>query len=327
MEKPAFTYVNLIIVLLLFTPFSGEVAASGLGLSLDGVNDRAQAVSTIFPNSSALHSFTIEGWMHPRNAGRFIVTDDAYDFVLYSQPGAANGGVGLRFTLWNGDNGSQSVTEFRDVRLNEWNHVAAMFDAVTLEMVIAINGVLSSSPSTFSGSSFYVDAAQQFVLGAFNSTSGGFLNGFLDEVRVSDILRYTSNFTPPNSLTVDANTRALFHFNEVAGSTTFVDASGNGNTLTGINGAVTATINRMEPLPGDFNGDGTVDAGDYVIWRSNDGTQAEYETWRANFGRTVGGSAAAHVDQPQRPGVPEPATVLLITTITILAAFHHRLDT
>ncbi len=52
-------------------------------------------------------------------------------------------------------------------------------------------------------------------------------------------------------------------------------------------------------LPGDFNGDGTVDSADYTVWRDNLGTnvslpneattfgqvtEEDYETWRASFG-------------------------------------------
>jgi T5SS/PEP-CTERM-associated repeat protein len=42
-------------------------------------------------------------------------------------------------------------------------------------------------------------------------------------------------------------------------------------------------------LAGDYNGNGTVDAADYVVWRKNDGTQAGYDTWRANFGASAAG--------------------------------------
>jgi hypothetical protein len=43
-------------------------------------------------------------------------------------------------------------------------------------------------------------------------------------------------------------------------------------------------------LEGDYNGDGGVDAADYVWWRKNDGgNPAGYNTWRANFGATGGG--------------------------------------
>ena len=62
------------------------------------------------------------------------------------------------------------------------------------------------------------------------------------------------------------------------------------------------------PLPGDYNGNGIVDAADYVIWRDTlnqsvangtgadgDGNgliqQADYAVWRANFGNTAAGAA------------------------------------
>jgi hypothetical protein len=74
-------------------------------------------------------------------------------------------------------------------------------------------------------------------------------------------------------------------------------------------------------LPGDFNGDGTVDAADYVVWRKNGGTPEEYATWRANFGQTAGGGA--DVEPGANAGVPEPATLLLVLSNT-LAVFRLR---
>jgi T5SS/PEP-CTERM-associated repeat protein len=62
-------------------------------------------------------------------------------------------------------------------------------------------------------------------------------------------------------------------------------------------------------IPGDFNLDNTVDASDYVVWRKTDSTQAGYNTWRANFGRTIsGGSGVLSADG----AVPEPATRLIL---------------
>jgi len=46
---------------------------------------------------------------------------------------------------------------------------------------------------------------------------------------------------------------------------------------------------------GDFNGDGSVNAADYVAWRKMNGTLAQYNAWRANFGRTLGTGAAATI--------------------------------
>jgi probable HAF family extracellular repeat protein len=65
------------------------------------------------------------------------------------------------------------------------------------------------------------------------------------------------------------------------------------------------------PLPGDFNGNGTVDAADYVVWRKGLGTkytQSDYDVWRANFGRTAGSGSGATATA----AVPEPTTLVLL---------------
>ena len=64
-----------------------------------------------------------------------------------------------------------------------------------------------------------------------------------------------------------------------------------------------------DALAGDLNGDGVVDAADYVVWRKNDGSQAGYDLWCANFGRTAGGGAGA--SGGISTSVPEPASILL----------------
>jgi hypothetical protein len=76
---------------------------------------------------------------------------------------------------------------------------------------------------------------------------------------------------------------------------------------------ITANLLEIPPgLEGDYNGDGTVDAADYVVWRKNDiNGQQGYDTWRSNFGRTLApgnGSALG--------AVPETSSAMLL----ILAA-------
>jgi hypothetical protein len=66
-------------------------------------------------------------------------------------------------------------------------------------------------------------------------------------------------------------------------------------------------------LPGDYNDDGAVNAADYVVWRKTDGSQAGFQMWRANFGKTLG-SGASTLPSPAvttHPAVPEPAGALL----------------
>ncbi|MEX2170217.1 MAG: hypothetical protein WD851_12970 [Pirellulales bacterium] len=62
-------------------------------------------------------------------------------------------------------------------------------------------------------------------------------------------------------------------------------------------------------LPGDYNGNGIVDAADYTVWRDGLGgefTPADYGVWKQNFGAT-GATGSASAD-----AVPEPATLPLI---------------
>ncbi len=63
--------------------------------------------------------------------------------------------------------------------------------------------------------------------------------------------------------------------------------------------------------PGDYNGNGTVDAADYVVWRKNPagfgGDPTGYNTWRANFGAGSGSGASVGSST-----VPEPASTLLL---------------
>jgi fibronectin-binding autotransporter adhesin len=61
-------------------------------------------------------------------------------------------------------------------------------------------------------------------------------------------------------------------------------------------------------LPGDYNNNGSVDAGDYVLWRKTDGTPAGYNLWRAHFGQTAGSGAGDSANA----AVPEPATLVLL---------------
>jgi T5SS/PEP-CTERM-associated repeat protein len=84
---------------------------------------------------------------------------------------------------------------------------------------------------------------------------------------------------------------------------------------------------RGAPLPGDYNGNGIVDAADYTTWRDTLGSttdltangddagasqgrvdQADYIYWKSRFGSTSGAAAA----------VPEPSAAALVALLTFL---------
>ena len=79
-------------------------------------------------------------------------------------------------------------------------------------------------------------------------------------------------------------------------------------------------LTALEPIRGDFNADGAVDAADYVLWRKGLGSiyaQSDFEVWRAHFGQTVGSAAS------QLSAVPEPITLMMFI-VGLLAMLSNR---
>lgn len=73
---------------------------------------------------------------------------------------------------------------------------------------------------------------------------------------------------------------------------------------------------------GDFNRNGVVDAADYAVWRAGLGTiysPDDYNTWREHFGDVAAGSGnGSAVRQSALPAAPEPATLWLILSATVI---------
>ncbi len=100
-----------------------------------------------------------------------------------------------------------------------------------------VDGILdaSSNSSASSGNISYRNGRSTIypddptlVFGAEKHDYPGslYVKGKLDECRISNNIRYSSNFTPPNQpFITDANTMALYHFNEGSG-TILTDVSG-----------------------------------------------------------------------------------------------------
>jgi hypothetical protein len=104
------------------------------------------------------------------------------------------------------------------------------------------------------------------------------------------------------SLILDGGTGDLFKFN-------------NGGTFVG-------TF-----MDGDFNGDGIVDAADYVVWRKTDRTQDGYHLWRTHFGQSAGSGAAFDTERSSA-AVPESRTwVLLLAAMLSYLALMPRCST
>jgi hypothetical protein len=80
-----------------------------------------------------------------------------------------------------------------------------------------------------------------------------------------------------------------------------------------------AMLTVTSVLFGDFNGDGRVDATDYVMWRKGLGTtytQSDYDVWRTHFGQSAGSGSGAITNA----AVPEPATLVLLVCAAMVAS-------
>jgi hypothetical protein len=76
-------------------------------------------------------------------------------------------------------------------------------------------------------------------------------------------------------------------------------------------------IGDVEPIPGDFNGDGQVDDADLAQWESDFGTTldgADLLVWQANYGTGVAAAGA----------VPEPTAAALAGLVLALSAARRR---
>ena len=236
-------------------------------LSLDGVDAYASAPDSpsLDLGTRATDDFTIETFFYVPDltnatTDTLIWKQGAYGlFVIFSNTAPDR----VIFRLWTGPTTYAEIYYNVDLSVG-WHHVAAVFDneytASQDLMALYLDGVLVSSSTAFEWAPGIPNSSSALNVGAYVGVNP--FVGWIEEMRFSDIVRYSgASYTVPSAPFVnDASTRALWRFDEPAGSTVFADDSGNGNGLTGLNGAQTAT---GSPSPGDL--DTTFGTGGKVI--------------------------------------------------------------
>ncbi len=157
--------------------------------------------------------------------------------------------------------------------LNTWYHVALVRSGSS--WYAFVNGV---SLGTKTSSASIGDYTGAFIIGANYNVAGNFLNGYLDEFRVSSLARWTANFTAPSSAySNDANTLLLIHADGANNSTTFTDDAGGLGYGSPTGNAPCGVFVRTRAAPWDTAGHGyppMVWGNFYLVGSANDKTNA-----------------------------------------------------
>jgi hypothetical protein len=117
----------------------------------------------------------------------------------------------------NARHGNTLLTSAATIAQNTWTHVAIVRDGIANSFSLFVNGVLSANATGIYGSVINTDP---FEIGA-NFTNLG-LVGYVDELRVSNVARYSSTFTPA-TIYNDSASVLMLHFEGSNNSTSIVD--------------------------------------------------------------------------------------------------------
>ncbi len=196
-------------------------------LGFDGIDDYVD-----LPLAAPTHSqMTFEAWVqidtraHPKNS-------------LYIISNADGGGVSLKRhgSKWNFTVGYTTPdvrntyvpTNSEDLaETGVWTHVAGVIDGRDVRLFV--DGKKAAS-ATADATVSVLDFKTPLVLGAKpdNIASSGFFEGRIGHVRISKNGRYKADFSPLRNFDSDADTLALYRFDEGSG-TDSKDSSGNGH--------------------------------------------------------------------------------------------------
>lgn len=155
--------------------FGGAMMLGGTGSNLQVASNEA-----FFPATA----ITLEAWVRPEAAG-FMTVYDIQDTQGLSLRPRGNG-VEVVFTLRINEV-VRTLVSTEPVPLRQWHHVAGTFDGTAMRLWI--DGMLKGE-LTAPGMLTRAMQCETPTIGSNCPASGGWFNGGIDEVRVSNIARY-----------------------------------------------------------------------------------------------------------------------------------------
>jgi hypothetical protein len=196
-------------------------------LSFDGVDDYVDVPDE--PSLRLTGPMTVEAWVYV-NSYPSVNADTIAMKADYVSSSNCHGwdirivqGV-FGFTIMNNAIATAEASEAPP--LQTWVHIAGTYNGTNIALWQDGALVVGKAATSTLGSS-----TADLLMGK-DVNPNPYFDGIIDEVRLSNVVRYTAPFTPASRFTPDTNTVALWHFDEDQG-TTLDDASGNGH-----NGAI-----------------------------------------------------------------------------------------
>jgi len=227
---------------------------------IDRVKIRIDDPATTVPGPPAdigATDFTLEFWLKATAAenaasavpcgannnwiyGKIVVDRDRYN--MGRSFGLSIAGGAVVFGVRGEGTGSRTICGTRNVLDGQWHHIAAQRRRTDGWLWLYVDGRLEAQAHGPDGDVSYPDDGvpgnfcggpcvndPYLVFGAEKHDAGPkfpSFSGWLDEVRLSNVLRYAVNFTRPSAPFVpDLNTVALYHFDEGSGDV-ITDSSG-----------------------------------------------------------------------------------------------------
>lgn len=163
------------------------------------------------------NTWTIELWVYLKswvNNRTILYSENSQALIMYvNANGAMTVGISVdNSTFWNYILSTSNNT----LPMNTWTHIALVFTGSA--HVLYVNGI--SKASSASTKTLFPSVFNQFVIGTTNSVNSNFWDGYIDDLRISNVARYLTTFTPPASaFTRDIFTILLNNFNGSSGST------------------------------------------------------------------------------------------------------------
>ena len=168
--------------------------------------------------------FTIEYWVNMWNTPsstqyQHLGQENGADYWRINHSASR---IELQFEVGGSTQLNLTTSGSQITAANVWYHIALVKNGSTATCYLDGTSVGSSTWSGNMG-----EVAAPLLIGNYRNYATGWMDGFMDEIRISNTARYTSSFTPSTTaFTDDSNTLLLIHSDTTNGSTTFTDDSG-----------------------------------------------------------------------------------------------------